>query len=131
LWHVHLSRVGFRAVLLPLCTALMVWQAAVGWRTGRRWHWAAAGVFYGLSFYTYIAARFSLVALALFGAYLLLTRTKWRTRQAWMPLTFFGLTAAVTLAPLAFFTLAHSDLRFLGDPGKAHNANARYVLCPG
>lgn len=110
LWHVHLSRVGFRAVLLPLCTALMVWQAAVGWRTGRRWHWAAAGVFYGLSFYTYIAARFSLVALALFGAYLLLTRTKWRTRQAWMPLTFFGLTAAVTLAPLAFFTLAHSDL---------------------
>ncbi len=28
LWHVHLSRVGFRAVLLPLFIALAVWQGS-------------------------------------------------------------------------------------------------------
>jgi len=47
LWHVHLSRVGFRAVLLPLFIALAVWQGARGVRTGRWSHWVAAGILYG------------------------------------------------------------------------------------
>jgi 4-amino-4-deoxy-L-arabinose transferase-like glycosyltransferase len=110
LWHVHLSRVGFRAVLLPLFLALAVWQAGAGWRTGRRRNWLFAGALYGLSFYTYIAARFSLVALVLYAAYLLLTRPKWRTRQAWMPVVWFGLATAATLVPLAVFTVVHPDL---------------------
>ena len=40
LWHVHLSRVSFRAVLLPLFIALTAWQVALGVRgveeTGRQ-----------------------------------------------------------------------------------------------
>jgi len=110
LWHLHLSRVGFRAVLLPLFIALTLWQGALGWRTGRRRHWLAAGVLYGLSFYTYIAARFTPVALALFGLYLFLTRADARTRQRLASLGWFGLAFLVTLAPLACFTLVHPDL---------------------
>jgi 4-amino-4-deoxy-L-arabinose transferase-like glycosyltransferase len=118
LWHVHLSRVGFRAVLLPLFIALALWQGTLGWRTGRRRYWIAAGLFYGLSFYTYIPARFTLVALLLFGLYL------WRTRPdllsqrrnlsggLWAAGTF-----AVALAPLASFTLLHPDL-VLGRTGQ-------------
>jgi 4-amino-4-deoxy-L-arabinose transferase-like glycosyltransferase len=117
LWHVHLSRVGFRAVLLPLFVALFVWQVALGWRTGRRRYWVVAGVLYGLSFYTYMAARFSLVALVLFGSYLLLTRRRWRTRQAWTPIAWSGLPMLATLTPLVLFTIVHPDL-VLGRTGQ-------------
>jgi 4-amino-4-deoxy-L-arabinose transferase-like glycosyltransferase len=128
LWHVHLSRVGFRAVLLPLFIALAAWQGASGVRKTRgqgdkrqeaggkkqearsrkqeagskkqeargkkqeaeggeqeagdregKWegwyHWLAAGVFYGLSFYTYTAVRFTPIALAAFGIYGLATQS--------------------------------------------------------
>ena len=40
-WHVHLSRVGFRAVLLPLFTALFLAQAVRALRTGKMRHWVA------------------------------------------------------------------------------------------
>ncbi len=112
LWHVHLSRVGYRAVLLPLFIALIVWQGALGWRTGRRRYWVAAGLLYGLSFYTYIAARFSVLALVLFGLYLLATRPRWRTRRAWTPVAWFGVAMLVAIIPLALFTTVHPDLVF-------------------
>lgn len=110
LWHVHLSRVGFRAVLLPLLIALTAWQGALGWRTGRLRYWVAAGFLYGLSFYTYIAARFSVVALVLLGLYLVMTQPRWRARQAWTPVLWSSLAMLVTLTPLALFTIVHPDL---------------------
>jgi len=110
LWHVHLSRVGYRAVLLPLFIALTIWQGALGWRTGRRRYWLAAGALYGLSFYTYMAVRFTPVALFLFGLYCLLTRPGWRKRERLVPLAWAGLTFLLTLAPLILFTFLHPDL---------------------
>jgi len=112
LWHVHLSRVGFRAVLLPLFIALAVWQGALGWRTGRRIHWLAAGAIYGLSFYTYMAVRFTPVALLLFGIYLMLTRPVWRTRRCLVSLAWSGVAMLITLTPLVVFGILHPDLVF-------------------
>ncbi len=153
LWHVHLSRVGFRAVLLPLFIALTVWQGALGVRraggTGRgeeretrrqggkrqetggqrgrgeQWrHWLAAGVFYGLSFYTYTAARFTLVALAAFGLYLLVVRpamshlqSPTSNLQSWRGVGLAALAALVTVAPLAAYAVGHPDV-VLGRPGQ-------------
>jgi 4-amino-4-deoxy-L-arabinose transferase-like glycosyltransferase len=117
LWHFHLSRVGFRAVLLPLLAALVVWQVLLGWRTGRRRYWLAAGLLYGLSFYTYMAARFTPVALALFALYLWVTRPDWFSRHHLAPLAWSGLGVLLTLAPLAAFTLAYPDL-VLGRTGQ-------------
>ncbi len=128
LWHVHLSRVGFRAVLLPLFIALTAWQATLGVRgdsgtTGRQgdkgaWHWVAAGVFYGLSFYTYTAARFTPVALLVFGVYALATKPTTRNPQhAIRGLSLTALTTLITLAPLAAYAVAHPDV-VLGRPGQ-------------
>jgi 4-amino-4-deoxy-L-arabinose transferase-like glycosyltransferase len=112
LWHVHLSRVGFRAVLLPLFIALAVWQGALGWRTGRRRHWLVAGAVYGLSTYTYMAARFTPVALLLFGLYLVLTRAEWRARPRLASLAWPGAAMLVMVAPLVAFGILHPDLVF-------------------
>jgi 4-amino-4-deoxy-L-arabinose transferase-like glycosyltransferase len=106
LWHFHLSRVGFRAVLLPLFIALATWQAALAWRSGRRRQWLAAGALYGLGFYTYMAVRFTPLALALFGLYLVRTYP----RQRLVPILWAGLGAVLILLPLVAFTLFHPDL---------------------
>jgi len=132
LWHVHLSRVGFRAVTLPLIIALTLWVGARAARTGRPRLWLAAGALYGFSFYTYTAARFTPVALGVFGLYLLLTPppapspllTSGQERGGGggeaagggvRPLALALLAAAVVLTPLAIYTALHPDV-VLGRP---------------
>ncbi len=132
LWHVHLSRVGFRAVLLPLFIALTAWQVALGVRgdkTGRQgdkrvWHWVAAGIFYGLSFYTYTASRFTPVALAAFGLYVLATQPAIRNPQSptsnlqlWRGIGLATLATLAALTPLAIYTIGHPDV-VMGRPGQ-------------
>ncbi|MGD1992394.1 MAG: glycosyltransferase family 39 protein [Anaerolineae bacterium] len=119
LWHVHLSRVAFRAVLLPLFTALVIWQVARALRTGRRGPWLAAGFIYGLSFYTYNAARFTPVALAVFIVYLLATQPAVRGLRTslWGGLSLAAAAALVAGAPLGVYALTHPDA-VLGRPGQ-------------
>ena len=121
LWHVHLSRVGFRAILLPLFIALTAWQATVGCRVagGQRGrgarHRVAAGVFYGLSFYTYTAARFTPVALVVLGIYVLATKST--TRNTQYAIRSLSLATLVTVAPLTVYAIAHPAV-VLGRPGQ-------------
>ncbi|MBN2389936.1 MAG: glycosyltransferase family 39 protein [Anaerolineae bacterium] len=108
-WHVHLSRVGFRAVMLPLLTALFLVQAVRGLRTGKTRYWAAAGALYGASWYTYMAARFTPVALGVMVLYGLLFRRE-QTLRAWRGALIFCIAALVVLAPLGGYTLAHPEI---------------------
>ena len=108
-WHVHLSRVGFRAVLLPLFTALWMAQAARALRTGRTRHWVAAGALYGASWYTYIAARFTPIALAAMVLYGLLVHRD-AVRRAWRGAAVFCAAALAILAPLGIYTLVHPEI---------------------
>jgi len=121
LWHVHLSRVGFRAVLLPLFIALYLWQGTLAMRTGRRHraaglcgagrHALAAGALYGLSFYTYIAARFTPIALLLFALYHWLRISNIQYLSHYISRLRWSIPAFLAvLSPLALFTLLHPDL---------------------
>jgi 4-amino-4-deoxy-L-arabinose transferase-like glycosyltransferase len=110
LWHVHLSRVGFRAVLLPMLIALAVWQAVLAIRRRRVFHYVAAGVLYGLSFYTYTAARFTVVALAAFAVSVLLTRRAVFSTQLTRGLALAALAGMVTVLPLAVYTILRPDV---------------------
>ncbi|MGB9775629.1 MAG: glycosyltransferase family 39 protein [Anaerolineae bacterium] len=115
LWHIHLSRVGFRAVTLPLIIALTVWLGARAVRTGRPRPWLAAGALYGLSFYTYTAARFTPVVLAAFGLYGLALFGPRAFRPHARGLGLAVLAAAVVLTPLAAYTVSHPNV-VLGRP---------------
>ena len=56
-WHLSLSRLGFRAVMLPLVSALAMgffWRA---WSGHRRRDYGWAGVWFAVALYTYSAAR--------------------------------------------------------------------------
>ncbi len=63
-WHINFSRIGFRAILVPLVTTFALYFLLKGLRTGRISSLAAAGIFTGLGFHTYIAYRIFPVVLA-------------------------------------------------------------------
>ena len=114
LWHVHLSRIGFRAVTLPLTTALALWLGARAYRSRRRRDWLLAGLLYGLCFYAYLPARFTPIVLITFALYLLSTG---RGRRLWPGAAWFAAGTLVTLAPLALYAVGHWDV-VMGRPGQ-------------
>lgn len=103
-WPIQLSRIGFRAVALPLLTALALWQLWAGARTGKGWRFALAGALYGLSFYTYLAARFTPLALL---AWLILRGRRQGPPLHWRNLLIFTAATLVILSPLAAYVVGH------------------------
>jgi hypothetical protein len=108
-WPLHLSRVAFRAVGLPLFLALAL---AAGWhgtrRNSRAWI-LVGGLLYGLAFYTYLAVYFTLPVLALFSLYLWTTGHQAQLRRTAL---WFALGTVIALAPLASAVLADPAILF-------------------
>jgi 4-amino-4-deoxy-L-arabinose transferase-like glycosyltransferase len=114
LWHVHLSRVGFRAITLPLMTALALWLGARAYRSRRRRDWLLAGLVYGLCFYAYLPIRLTPITLAIFALYMLCTG---RGDRLWPEGAWFAGAALLTLTPLGIYTLGHWGV-VIGRPGQ-------------
>lgn len=110
-WHVSYSRLGMEPILLPLFITITSYFTWRGIRSGRRLHYMLAGLFLGLSLYTYRAAR--LLPLMLFAymiCYVLLSRClDRRLLVRWVVL--FAVTLLV-FAPLGYFALTHFDVYF-------------------
>ena len=129
LWPIHLSRIGFRIILLPFFLALTFWLATLAYRRRNGRYWFLAGLIYGLSFYTYLAVRFTPVLLALLAITFILTqrrkgakggREKGTETNLQSPISnlLFSLLGALTLLlPLATLTLQNPDL-ILGRTGQ-------------
>ncbi len=67
-WHVEVSRLSPRVILVPLFGILAVWAFWRGWTTGRLRYAVWAGILVGASLYTYPAARLIPVLLVAFAA---------------------------------------------------------------
>ena len=107
-WHIVISRYGFRAISQPLLQAL-----ALGfiWRGLRRGGWrdlTLAGIFTGLTAYTYLASRIVPIALLPLVGGLWLTGKPVRALIG-KRILIFGLVAAVVLAPLGIFFLQNPE----------------------
>jgi 4-amino-4-deoxy-L-arabinose transferase-like glycosyltransferase len=106
-WHVHLSRLGFRAVWVPLVVALALGLALRSWRSGRMLPAALAGLAMGLGLYTYLAARVvPLVVAALTVAAWAWLRPRPRAELLVAPLV----VAAAVAAPLGAYFARHPEL---------------------
>jgi len=106
LWHVILSRSGFRAVLLPLVLVFSMALLVEGLRGGRTWRMAGAGALFGLMAHTYPASRAAVLIVPLYlSAELGLDSTAWR--RATRGLLLFALTASVVAGPMLVHYLRH------------------------
>lgn len=118
LWPIHLSRIGLRPILLPLFLALTFWLATLAYRqngVGQRfelksiWLWLFAGVAYGFTFYTYLAARFTVLLIVLLIFYLVLTG---RGRAMWPGIAWAAMGTTILVAPLAILLWQQPELLF-------------------
>jgi 4-amino-4-deoxy-L-arabinose transferase-like glycosyltransferase len=105
-WHLSWSRLGMRAILVPLFAATTVWMLWRGLRSGRWWAFVGCGLSLGLSLHTYQAAR-ALPLLVLLGY----GYVAWSRRSlGWRDLGKLATIAVVTLAvfaPLAVYFVRH------------------------
>ncbi len=108
-WPVFYSRLGLRAIALPVVAGLSAvawWRAWASARAGRLW--LVAGALAGLSLHTYMAGRAVPIFYALYTAYLaLFHRSAFRARFRGVAL--FWLALAAVALPLVVFLLANPD----------------------
>lgn len=110
--HVHFSRDGYRLLTQPLVGSLAIGALWRGLR-GRGWGWfLAAGALLGLAMYTYSAARFYAVLLAVFFLLdwlLAPRRSALLQRHSWGVIG-TALIAAVVFAPMGLHLASTPDL---------------------
>ena len=113
-WPLALSHIGLRAGSLPLFSALSLAAAAWGWRQPPGHHrmgfLTLGGGLYGLTFYTYLAARFTPLALLAFLILWYIARRSNFPRLR--ELAAFGLPAILVGLPLALDSLWQPEILF-------------------
>lgn len=125
LWPVLISHVALRATLLPACqaaAAYALWRALEAANSARpgssRWA-AVAGLFTGLSLYTYTSSRIFPLVLILWLLSLGVLRSRNSngrflsalplTRHSLRPLVLAGLITGLVVLPLGVFAFRHPD----------------------
>ncbi len=106
-WHVHFSHLAFRAITFPLMGTLtfaFLWKA---FGSHQRKFWLIAGLFLGMTLYTYFSARIWMVyaGLTLVGFYLY-------DRRLWRNIVWCALVAGVVCIPMFAYWVAYPDLAF-------------------
>ncbi len=114
-WPVALSRIGLRAGSLPLFSALSLACAAWGWRLPpgdrrRTGFFVLGGLFYGATFYTYLAARFTPLALIAFLIFWYIAARP--SIPQGRELAAFGLPAVFVALPLALDAYWQPEILF-------------------
>ena len=113
-WHISLSRLGFRAVALPLFETLAAICVYRGITRRSPAYWAGAGLFAGGALYTYLASRAAPFWLAICAGLALLAaiRSRSAVRHILFGIALATVVAAATVAPLAYYFLHHQDQFF-------------------
>ena len=113
LWPVFWGRVGLRAMTLPLMLALgfdWLWRGLTK-DEGKSRPFILAGIFFGLSAYTYLSSRALPILLAVFTLYLALFARK-KMRGKWRGLFSSFIIAGMIALPLVITLLTQPDLPF-------------------
>jgi hypothetical protein len=98
-WHVHLSQIGFRAILMPLVGSLALAWLLRAYRTNRTSVWLGAGLWLGLLAYTYFSARLWLGYAGILLVYWLVREPEKRRGNL-----LAGVVTAVVALPLFLYT---------------------------
>jgi 4-amino-4-deoxy-L-arabinose transferase-like glycosyltransferase len=137
-WPVFYSRLGLRAISLPLLSGLSAYFWWVGWKyrsaddllakgqkprveakssrqseSSKRvfLYFALAGLFAGLSFYTYMASRVVPIFYVLFALYLVLLHRE-EFRRRWRGVLLFFVVYLVVAAPLALYLTGNPGVEY-------------------
>ncbi len=125
-WAVTFSRIGFRAILAPLMLVWALWLLMKAFKessgtlsSSRRawWYAIAAGVVYGLGFYTYIAHRVTPILFLLFIPFYRKIPGFWKRTALFILVTF------IVAAPIGWY-FATNPGSFFGRTAQISVTNA-------
>ena len=110
-WHINFSRIGFRAILAPLClTWTLYWLVKAfrspGWRTALIYT-VSGGIIFGAGFYTYIAYRVAPLLLLLFIPFFK------KEAHFWKNVGIFAAVTFIVALPIGLYFL-HNPSDFFG-----------------
>ena len=109
-WHINFSRIGFRAILVPLILIFSFYFLFKGIKTQKLLNFIVAGAIFGIGFHTYISFR---VAVLLLGIILLLWLFSFKKHNLQKKFLIF---ASVFLI-FVFITALPIGIYFLENPG--------------
>lgn len=107
-WHVFDSRVGLRAISLPMLLTLSLYLLWTGLSNKRVVYWILSGASLGLAFYTYIPGRIAILVPLLFLAYVAIVRRD-SIRKQWPAVLLWLVTALAVMAPLGLYMLRNPE----------------------
>lgn len=102
LWAVNFSRIGFRAVMVPL---LLVWGSLFifkGFKEKKPLYYVLSAVMFGLGFHTYIAYKAAVLILVFMFGYKVLLE-KGFFKEQWFRVGIFSVTIAIVALPILYY----------------------------
>lgn len=115
-WAVNFSRIGFRAVMVPL---ILVWgsyflfkgfkacQGSLPCQSKRDFlYYALAGLIFGLGFHTYIAYKAAVLILAIIFGYKIFFE-KGFLKENWLKIGIFGFALMLLAVPILYYEQTH------------------------
>jgi 4-amino-4-deoxy-L-arabinose transferase-like glycosyltransferase len=121
-WHIDLSRVGFRAIMAPLCLVWTLYFLIRSFRSSKEWlAWIFAvlgGIIFAAGFYTYIAYRVTPLLLLLFIPFFKKFPHFWKRAAVFIAVTF------LIALPIGLYFL-HNPGDFFGRTGEISVSNAK------
>ena len=110
-WHLNLSRLGFRAILVPLILTLALYFLFRGIRLQKFYYFLLSGFFWGLGFYSYTVFRLAYFLLLIIFIFYL-----WQQRGQRLKLFkeffFLGLTCLIIMMPIFIYFLSYPEYFF-------------------
>ena len=115
-WHINFSRIGFRVILEPFFLIFSFYFLTKSFRS-KKISWAvAAGIFFGLGFYTYTGYRLAVLLLLCALAFWLINF--WKNKIQFIKISAAGLLAAFAVAlPIGLYFL-NNPADFIGRAGQ-------------
>ena len=107
-WHVNFSRLGFRAIMVPLILTFSFWLFFRGCRTRKVLDFILGGIIFGLGFYTYISYRMAplIVVFLIFLFWILYRKTNLKESLKFhLHIVWFILAAAIVALPIGIYFL--------------------------
>jgi len=109
-WHINFSRIGFRAILVPLVLVFSFYFFFRGLRQRHIFDFLLSGVIFGLGFHTYISFRLAVLVLgfALIFWFFIALKEKWAKRYIISGLLLLVMAGFVGL-PLGLYFLENPE----------------------
>lgn len=109
-WHINFSRIGFRAILVPLILVFSFYYIFKGFKNNNQWNFIIAGLIFGLGFYTYIGFRTAvLMVLIGFALKWFLYHRQKKQKEYFKLVASFIIAAIIIALPIGMYFIQHPE----------------------